>query len=155
MSELLRRGFIAALAPQGAPNMDIIVTDVGGDKLCGIQVKTRSGRGGDGGWHMRPKHGAMQAEKLFYCFADFGGSAQERPKVYVMPSRIVAEAVSVSHAAWLSNAGRGGRVRQDSSVRRLLPDYDYAFRPRPNPYPRGWMEPYLEAWSLLSAMGAG
>jgi hypothetical protein len=28
MSELLRRGYIAALAPRGAPNADIVVTDV-------------------------------------------------------------------------------------------------------------------------------
>ena len=27
MSELLRRGFIAALAPAGVPNCDIVVTD--------------------------------------------------------------------------------------------------------------------------------
>ena len=29
LSQLLRRGWIAALAPDGAPNMDILVTDEG------------------------------------------------------------------------------------------------------------------------------
>jgi hypothetical protein len=28
MAELLRRGFIAALAPQGVPNSDIVVTNL-------------------------------------------------------------------------------------------------------------------------------
>ena len=37
MSELLRRGYIAALAPQGVPNADIVVTDVEGSRLCSIQ----------------------------------------------------------------------------------------------------------------------
>jgi len=39
MSELLRRGYIAALAPRGVPNADIVVTDVGG---------ARPGRAGAG-----------------------------------------------------------------------------------------------------------
>lgn len=34
MAELLRRGYIAALAPQGVPNADVVVTDVEGARLC-------------------------------------------------------------------------------------------------------------------------
>ncbi|HEY8065135.1 MAG TPA: hypothetical protein VIF40_10480, partial [Methylosinus sp.] len=56
ISELLRRGYIAALAPQGVPNADIVVTDVEGARLCSIQVKTRRDIGSDGGWHMKAKH---------------------------------------------------------------------------------------------------
>jgi hypothetical protein len=43
---LLRRGLIAALAPTGVPNADIIVTDDIGDKVCAVQVKTRLSPGG-------------------------------------------------------------------------------------------------------------
>ena len=42
MSELLRRGYIAALAPAGVPNCDIVVTDDIGDRLCAVQVKRRA-----------------------------------------------------------------------------------------------------------------
>ena len=45
MSQLLRRSFIAALAPTGVPNCDIVVTDEIGDRLCAIQVKTRNNAG--------------------------------------------------------------------------------------------------------------
>ncbi|HEY6290400.1 MAG TPA: hypothetical protein VI455_02415 [Terriglobia bacterium] len=41
MTGLLRRGYSAALAPQGVPNADIVVTDIDGTRLCTIQVKTR------------------------------------------------------------------------------------------------------------------
>ena len=51
MAELLRRGYIAALAPQGVRNADIVVTDVEGSRLCSIQVKTRRNIGSDGGWY--------------------------------------------------------------------------------------------------------
>ena len=56
MTELLLRGYIAALAPHGVPKADILVTDDNGERHCTIQVKTRRDRGSDGGWHMNVKH---------------------------------------------------------------------------------------------------
>jgi hypothetical protein len=49
MCQLLRHSFIAALAPVGVPNADIVVTDEIGDRLFAIQVKTRNDKGKDGG----------------------------------------------------------------------------------------------------------
>ena len=63
--QLLRRGYIAALAPQGVPNTDIVVTDIEGHRLCTIQVKSRRDIGSDGGWHMRPKHEGLVSDRLF------------------------------------------------------------------------------------------
>ena len=148
MYELLRRNYIAALAPQGAPNLDIVVADTEGNQLCGIQVKTRSGRGGDGGWHMRPKHEQIDVARLFYCFVDFG-QPDDRVQVYLIPSGVVARVIADSHSAWLANPGVKGQDRKDSSVRRLLPDYTYAYRPHACPYPRGWLDRYREAWHML------
>jgi hypothetical protein len=62
----LRRGFIAALAPQGVPNTDIIVSDMGGNRLSAIRVKTRRAIGSDGGWHMKDKQ-----EVGAICVGDF------------------------------------------------------------------------------------
>ena len=149
MCELLRRGYIAALAPQGVPNTDIVVTDLTGHRLCTIQVKSRRDIGADGGWHMRPKHEDLVAEKLFYCFVDFGKTPQDRPSVFVMPSAVVAEVLKASHRAWLSTPGAKGQQRKDNPVRRLVPDYTYAYRPNPNPYPQGWMDRYRNAWHQL------
>ena len=69
MSQLLRRGLIAALAPVGVPNCDIVVTDEIGDRLCAVQVKTRNNTGADGGWHMGKKHESLTSPSLFYCFS--------------------------------------------------------------------------------------
>ena len=102
MAELLRRDYIAALAPQGVPNADIVVTNVACDQLCSIQVKARRHIGSDGGWHMKAKHENIRGERLFYCFVDFGKSAKEIPSIYVIPSTIVAAALSASHQKWLT-----------------------------------------------------
>jgi len=147
MSELLRRGYIAALAPQGVPNTDIIVCNVEGTRLCSIQVKTRRERGRDGGWHMKGKHEKLRSDSLFYCLVDFG-AGENVPVVYVVPSPRVAEALELSHRTWLLTPGKKGQEHKDSQIRRLLPDYSRQLGTTDNPYQRGWLDQYRDAWEL-------
>ena len=72
LSELLRRGYIAALAPTGVPNADIVVTNMEGSRLCSIQVKSRRGVGADGGWHMSKKHEVRLATVISTVSSIFG-----------------------------------------------------------------------------------
>ncbi|MER9259006.1 hypothetical protein [Mesorhizobium sp. M0619] len=148
MSQLLRRGFIAALAPVGVPNCDIVVTDDIGDRLCAIQVKTRVDKGSDGGWHMGKKHEAIESPTLFYVFVDFGKDVSEQPICYAVPSSVVADVIRRSHKTWLSSPGKKGQQRTDTDFRRFLPDYDkmgiLIGRGA------GWLDSYRDAWSLLA-----
>lgn len=147
MCQLLRHGLIAALAPAGVPNADIVVTDDIGDRLCAIQVKTRTDKGVDGGWHMGRKHESIVSDRLFYVFLDFGIDLTTQPKSYIIPSRIVAEVIKTSHQVWLSEPGKRGQSRKDTDFRRMLPDYDrmgimFGFG-------AGWMDQYRENWASL------
>ena len=73
MAELLRRGLVAAKAPEGVPNFDIVITDIDGERLAAIQVKTRRDfKSGDKGWHMKAKHEKMSSKSMFYVFVDVG-----------------------------------------------------------------------------------
>ncbi len=147
MCHLLRHGFIAALAPAGVPNCDIVVTDELGDRLCAVQVKSRRAIGTDGGWHMGRKHESLVSDTLFYAFVDFGKDPGSTPEVFVLPSQIVADAVRDTHAAWLAQPGAKGQPRNDSSFRRLLPNCEcYGLAS----YGRGWLERYCNAWHLLT-----
>ena len=148
MSQLLRRGYIAALAPAGVPNCDIVVTDKIGDRLCAIQVKTRANTGRDGGWHMGKKHETLVSPGLFYCFVDFAVDQKSYPFTYVVPAKDVAEALKASHLAWLTQPGRGGQARKDTDMRRFLPDYSHL---ELSGYSAGWLDPFLEAWEQLGA----
>jgi hypothetical protein len=154
MAELLRRGYIAALAPQGVPNTDIVVTDIEGTRLCSIQVKTRRDIGSDGGWHMKAKHEHIRGERLFYCFVDFGKTPDARPSVLVLPSALVAEVLTNSHRKWLATPGKRGQPHKDGTMRRMLPDYRSIFGDMNNPYSEGWLEPYRDAWKLLKLEAA-
>lgn len=149
MSELLRRGYVSALAPQGVPNTDLVVTDLSGQRLCSIQVKSRQDKGRDGGWHMSKKHESIIGDRLFYCFVNFGNSVEVKPSVYVMPSAKVASVLTEAHIAWVTTPGNKGQQRKNTDMRRLVPDYDYAYKPNPNKYPLGWMDQYRNAWHLL------
>lgn len=146
MSELLRRGLIAALAPAGVPNCDIVVTDDIGDRLCAVQVKTRNSTGADDGWHMRKKHETLISPTLFYCFVDFAAHKYTAPFTYVVPAPIVGKALAECHQAWLHQPGKQGQQRNDSDFRRFLPDYTHLDMGQ---YETGWLEPYREAWHLL------
>lgn len=149
MCQLLRRGLIAALAPVGVPNTDIVVTDDLGDRLCAIQVKTRLEKGSDGGWHMGAKHERISSELLFYAFVDFGRSLTDPPRCFIVPSKIVASVVHRSHEIWLSTPGRNGAPHKDSDFRHFLPDYD-----KMNIHfgcGAGWLDSYLENWAQIES----
>lgn len=147
MCQLLRRGLIAALAPVGVPNADIVVTDDLGDRLCAIQVKTRLDKGSDGGWHMRSKHEHIIGPRLFYAFLDFGKTLTDPPACFILPSGVVAEVIRQSHATWLATPGKQGQQRNDGDLRRLLPDYDRLGISIGRG--QGWLEPYRECWEPL------
>lgn len=155
LSQLLRRGWIAALAPDGAPNMDILVTDENNKRLCAIQVKTRRNVGHDNGWHMKPKHETMVVDDLFYVFVDVGKRPSDQTACYVMPSSVVADCIKRCHQVWLETPGRSGRPHKDSNVRRLRPDYS-SIKPTTqegkaiiDEYRLGWLDRYREEWGIL------
>jgi hypothetical protein len=147
MCQLLRRGFIAALAPVGVPNCDIVVTNDIGDRLCAVQVKTRRDIGSDGGWHMGRKHERLTSPTLFYCFVNFGKAPLDSPSCHIVPAAVVAETLQTGHQLWLKQPGKGGKEHKDGDFRRFLPCYrnlNYKGRSA------GWLDQYLEAWSTLN-----
>lgn len=153
MCQLLRRGKVAALAPAGVPDADIIVSDRVGSALAAVQVKARRDLGKDGGWHMKAKHETMERSLLFYCFVDFGGSLDDKPRCWVLPSAIVADRLIISHRAWLNAPGKAGQPHRDHDMRRLLPHYpQLADDPR---FASGWLDAYREAWELIAPSGRG
>jgi len=158
MAELLRRGLIAAKAPEGVPNFDIVITDINGERLAAIQVKTRRDyKGGDKGWHMKAKHDTLVAERMFYVFVDVGHDEGSSVSFFVMPSHVVAETCKLSHEIWLQTPGKGGRPHSDSDIRRLLPCYPRNEQMKLSPeqetfmqnHGEGWLEKYRSNWNII------
>lgn len=152
MYQLLRKGYIAGLAPQGAPNADIIATNVLGKKTAVIQVKTRRELGRDGGWHMNVRHESFYDSGYFYCFVDLSRDEAGSPAVFVIPSEVVAKTLQSTYEVWLRTPGQNGVGHQPTPLRRLLPDYSRTLPLSGDMITRcgkGWMEEYRENWSIL------
>lgn len=155
ISQLLRRGWIAALAPDGVPNMDILVTDENNRRLCATQVKTGRNVGRTKGWVMNRKQENLIVDDLFYVLVDVGKKPSDRTTCYVLPSIVVADCIRRCHRVWLETPGRGGRSHKDSPVRELRLDHSFIKavsekgRTIIDRYGAGWLEPYRENWSIL------
>ena len=144
---LYRAGTLAALAPPGVPEVDILVLDSPHDIVAGIQVKTRT-KGADGGWHMRAKHEGIRDPRLYYAFVDL---QPDPPITYIVPSTKVAEVLSASHQSWLDTPGVHGQAHKDSAFRRILPEYKY----RVPGAEKGWLDRYRERWDQLQSRADG
>ena len=142
LSRLLLRGFLAAQAPHNVRKADILVNHLDAKPPCLIQVKARSGKGADGGWHMKQKHEDIVDKDMFYCFVDFG---YEEAKIFVVPAKKVAEVVKESHATWLKQPGKNGKAHNDSDMRRIRNNYSLNLKSAP----AGWMDKYLEDWGQI------
>ncbi len=141
---LYQQGFLASLAPPGAPTVDILVLATDETVIASVQVKTRT-YGADGGWHMNVKHETIVQPRCFYTFVDL---EPEAPVTYVVPSRVVADVLRVSHQAWLNTPGRGGVAHRDHDLRRIVPGWPFGVEG----YPNGWMDRYREKWDLLAGV---
>ena len=112
LSQLLRRGWIAASAPTGAPNIDILITDGQGRNPRAIQVKTRRDTGRGGKWQMQQRHETMIDDDLFYAFVNLGEKPSDADACYILPSQEVADAIRLTHKVWLDTPEEaGGRIR--------------------------------------------
>ena len=79
---------------------------------------------------------------LFFCLVAFPKAENGQHDVYVMPSDVIAAALSMDHRQWLSMPGRKGQTRQDNDIRVLLPDYTRRGGQTAQEYGHGWLDRY-------------
>jgi hypothetical protein len=140
---LYRRGLLAALAPPGVPEVDILVLDAHREVAASIQVKTRT-IGLDQGWACQPKHESIEYPDLFYALVDL---EPERPVTYIVHSSVVAAVLRSNQREWLTRPGVRGQPHKDSKVRRLRPTYG-GLAPG---FEDGWLETYRDGWDAIRA----
>ena len=140
---LLRRGVLAAAAPPGTSEVDLLIVDRSGSVSATVQVKTRLR--GSSGWSMSSKHERVEGSGLFYAFVDWIDPML--PRSWIVPSAMVADYVRTSHASWLESPGRQGQPHNETDMRRLE-DRPQSF-PLPERFMPGWMDRFSEAWHLL------
>ena len=142
LSRLLSRGILAAQAPQGTRKADIIVHPLDGGTPWLIQVKTRLKGSAGGGWKLDDKHMEEKSLNLMYCFVDLQSVPE---KVYVVPSKKVAQVLVEADKEWMKKPMRDGSKRSQNMWRMIKPRFIIKLESAPH----GWMDKYLENWDQL------
>ena len=142
LSRLLSRGILAAQAPQGTRKADIIVHPLDDGTPWLIQVKTRLKGSVGGGWKLDDKHMEEKSPNLMYCFVDLQSVPE---KVYVVPSKKVAQVLVEADKEWMLKPMRDGSKRSKNMLRMIKPSFILELKSAPH----GWMDKYLENWDQL------
>ena len=141
--ELCRRELVALVTIGNTPNTDILCSNKAGTKFVHIQVKTFVPGN-------RTVSVGLKAEKNYgnnfiWVLGGIPHANQDRPfEYYIIPSPVFAKHVSEDAARWLSEAGKNGHVRKNSSVRAIyLPpykQYDWS------------IEKYRDRWDIIEKL---
>ena len=129
--ELSLRGYIASITLRNSRGIDIIASNPDATKSVSIQVKTNSK--GESKWILNQKSETFYSENYYYVLVALKAIG-ERPKYYIVPSKIVAEFISTNHSEWLKGEKSDGSPRKDSAIRNFRDSEDK----------------YLEAWHLIN-----
>lgn len=148
LSQLLIRGYLAAPAPVGTPDVDLLVTGETGETFARVQVKTRSAAYGRlKAWTMSPRHEQLVDDRMFYALVDF---EQQPTAVYVVPSAVVAQVISTASRLYQSTPGPRVAQRKPNRFRQI----EQGYGPDMPDFQVGWMEPYRDRFDLLGEPGS-
>jgi hypothetical protein len=128
--KLAEQGYLTHL--ENSDGADIVATT--SDRSARMRISVKSNRGSARSWVLHQKAENRFGDDLFYVFVSLTGDSG-RPAFFVVPSKVVADYVRVSHAQWLATPGKHGQPHIDSSMR-MFKD------------PEG---KYLECWELLGS----
>lgn len=135
---------VAVVTMGNTPNTDILCSNPEGTKFVHIQVKTYVPGN-------KTVTVGAKAEK------DFGSNfiwvlagipladSDAEFEYYIVPSNEVAVNVAKAHVMWLSDAGKNGRVRQDSNICtiNIPPSASYS----------GWrIDEYKNRWDIIEGL---
>jgi len=119
-AELSRRGYLAAITLRNSEGVDILVSNPEGNKLLSIQAKTTQNKRK---WILNQKVENEKSENKYFVFVNIPENINSQPEYFIVSSRNLAKNIFDGHRGWLSNPGKNGKIRNDSSVRQFDPKY--------------------------------
>lgn len=86
-------GYIVALTPEGAPGVDLMAFSPKSGAVP-VQVKTATDARRPGNkriWRLSRNAPDLRSKGVFYAFVDMKGSAADKPDVFIVPAKWVAD----------------------------------------------------------------
>ena len=119
-AELSRRGYLAAITLRNSEGIDILVSNVLGDKLFSIQAKTTQNKRK---WILTKKIENEESINKFFVFVNLADNLYQTHEYYIFNSKKLSEKIYNGHRNWLNSLGKNGQKRNDSDVRQFDPNY--------------------------------
>lgn len=119
-AELSRRGYLAAITLRNSDGVDMLVSNIQGDKLFSIQVKTTQNKRK---WVLTKKVETEYSEKKYFVFVSIPPDINIMPEFIVIQSEVLAKNIKNGHINWLASPGKNGKLRNDSNMRQFDPQF--------------------------------
>jgi hypothetical protein len=119
-AEISRRGFLAAITLRNSDGVDILVSNIEGNKLFSIQVKTTQNKRK---WILNKKVENEKSENKYFAFVNIPQNLEIQPEYFIINSKTLSEHIFNGHRSWLNGIGKNGKIRNDSDVRQFDPQY--------------------------------
>jgi len=119
-AELSRRGYLAAITLRNSEGIDILVSNIEGNKLFSIQAKTTQNKRK---WILTKKIENEESKNKFFVFVNIPEDINQAPEYYIINSKKLSEKIYNGHRNWLSSLGKNGQKRNDSDVRQFDPKH--------------------------------
>ena len=125
MAELLKRDWIAALAPRNAPDFDILVTN--GEKTVKVRVKTKSEKYDIWQWSIKKDGKIFRNITNLEDFSILVNLTLDHKEMdyFIMPTHILNKILEDDFTEWVSTPGKGGRPHSPNNKKRHLPHLRY------------------------------
>ncbi|HDL02424.1 MAG TPA: hypothetical protein ENH20_01155 [Candidatus Pacearchaeota archaeon] len=108
MHRFFLKGYEATLTLGNTKGIDILVYNSKNNKQFKVEVKTTemitNGKvfGKNMDWFMGKKHEDMEDDSLIYCFVFLSEDENKKPRIFIVPSKEVAQYCKESHQKWLN-----------------------------------------------------
>lgn len=119
-AELSRRGYLAAITLRNSEGVDILVSNLEGNKLVSIQVKTTQNKLK---WILTKKIENEISENKYFVFVNIPSDINHPPLYRIVSSKVLSKHIYMGHRSWLNEPSKNGKVRNDSDVRQFDPKY--------------------------------
>lgn len=119
-AELSRRGYLAAITLRNSDGVDILVSNLYGEKLISIQVKSTQNKRK---WILTKKIENEKSTKKYFVFVNIPSDLNLPPEYYIVQSKILADHICNAHRNWLTTPGKKGQKRNDTNVRQFDPRF--------------------------------
>lgn len=119
-AEISRRGYLAAITLRNSDGIDILVSNLNGDKSISIQVKSTQNKRK---WVLTQKVENENSDKKYYVFVNIPSDKDLSPEYFIIKSTVLASKIYSGHRNWLNSPGKKGQKRNDSNMRQFDPQY--------------------------------